>query len=200
MTATDLNSIYARLQSGDKSARDELIIEARAVARSAVGKFLMRNFDAQHLRDDLYGEAMVALVRTVDSIATERPTLENVAAYLRLSVTNACSDYLDGSKMVAPKARQRQRDRAAGRPDRAARVCTFNDRSHGRESNKDRLLSDILDSCMSDDERQVVTLRAQGLTDAEIASNLGNLSRSEVNRIRKRVEQSYLSTGGSLAS
>ncbi len=56
------------------------------------------------------------------------------------------------------------------------------------------LLDQILASCESDEEKEIVLLRIDGYTDAEIGERLG-ISRQTVNRRRKEIEDRFNSRG-----
>jgi RNA polymerase sigma factor (sigma-70 family) len=205
------DALYRRIRSGDQSAVAEMIERNMPLVRSRVGAFLKDYRRFRHLFDDLIGVGSLALTGVVNSFATtdvEKPT-----GYIVAEIKHALTNYVDteiGAGMMTSRTVQRRRKRNEPIPAQLPfdpaepPAYLWGGELPPKVSQDDaneisgqyavvgdtaqELLSEILGCCRTDDERAIVKLRRDGLTDAEIGKQLG-VSRATVGRHRHEIER-----------
>jgi len=111
MSHVDKNdTFYQRIRAGNKSAVDEMILGNLPLVKSRVGDFLKEYRRFKRLKDDLYGEGILALTQAVNSFANrevEKPTGCIVSA-----IDYALKNYVDsecGHGLMSRRTVQRRR-------------------------------------------------------------------------------------------
>ncbi len=90
--------LVTRLIAGDTSARDELIVLNQRLVYVTVDRTLLLWANFQHLRDDLIGEGMLALVQAVDRLTENGEVARPIRNYLITTIRNALITELIGPK------------------------------------------------------------------------------------------------------
>lgn len=108
---TDENdALYQRIRSGDNSAIDGMILGNLPLVESRLNSFLKQYRRFRHLRDDLYGEAILALTQAVNSFA-ERDA-DKPMCYVVSRIDYALKNYVDseiGAGLMSRSTVQRRR-------------------------------------------------------------------------------------------
>ncbi len=92
--------LITRLIAGDIEARDEMIVLNQRLVYVTVDRTLRLWTNFQHLRDDLIGEGMLALVQAVDRLITLGEAARPARNYLITAIRNALISELVGSRGV----------------------------------------------------------------------------------------------------
>lgn len=218
MTPSNVNendALYRRIRLGDQSAVAEMIECNVPLVRSRVGAFLKDYRRFKYLFDDLVSEGNLALTRVVNSFSSadiEKPTGRIVS-----EIDYALSNYIDSEIGAGTMCgRTVQRYRAAGEhvpeqlsfdvadppaylwntaelnpkvseDDAGELISRYEVADNAPESD---LLDMILGCCESEEEKTIVRLREQGITDKDIAERLG-ISRATVGRRRNAIEKRF---------
>lgn len=185
-----IHEIYLRLLAGDRSQRDVLIIAAQRLVKLAVGRFIERNYDARYLREDLHSEGTLALIQAVDVLCDGRSAVENVAGYLRLQVKSACRDYFDNDGTVGSGKSTKSNRRRAGLDSKDKPCVPISACDDLPSDERQAVLYRLLSLCETEEERQIVRLRAERMTDAQIGNTIG-LTQQTINRRRQKIECRY---------
>jgi hypothetical protein len=185
--------LYHKLIAGDRDARDEMITSNMPMAIAIVDTFLRGWPRYAHLRDDLQSAGFLGLTEAVNAlVAHTRATILKPSDYLGRGILNAIRDVV---KTDAPVRPPRRSHRA---PPTVTPIETSADAkvmlSTSREPTEACIdLQDLIASCcQSDIETQIISLRSEGHTFAEIGDTLGLARRTAVNmfyRIRARFDE-----------
>ena len=163
------DELYLRVTSGDESAKNEMIEANLPLCTYKVKAFLFKCPEFEHLEDELFSAASLALCEAVRSMAKAGPREgANPSAYLSTAVQRAILNAVDVEC-------EKPESELIEEPE---------------DDNGTNLLDKILACAVSESERQIVMLRAEGLTDNDISSRLG-ISSSAIHRTRKEIEARF---------
>lgn len=95
--SADIQALYERYRSGDKSVRDELILACLPAIKAQCRSFVKANEEAKSLSDDIVSEATVESVITIDR--RNEGTLEKL---LSTAVRRKCWEVLNCRSIVGP--------------------------------------------------------------------------------------------------
>jgi len=110
MNLEENDALYQRIRAGDKAAIDEMILGNLPLVESRLRLFLKEYRRFKHLKDDLYGEAILALTEAVNSFAereADKPT-----GYIISKIDHALKNYVDseiGAGSMSRSTIQRRR-------------------------------------------------------------------------------------------
>lgn len=155
------------------------------LCQQTVDRYLSRFPRFDYLRDDLCGEAQLALVQTLEGDFE----YQNLEAFLRFRLMNVVSDYAERQvSLVPPQTRRSRRQRGAPPIKAPQLVREITEPVVENESNE--LMEEILTCCETEQERQIVGLRSENRTDEEIATILG-MSKTCVFMVRKGIAERF---------
>jgi RNA polymerase sigma factor (sigma-70 family) len=157
------------------------------LVRRALTHFLIRNRKDKYLKDDLLSEGCLAVVRKLRDIEAGKIAPQNVTAYLRRTLANVFSNMAAAQRnIVSPKGRVARRDRER-LPQTEDAYLEEVPEKYDRDAAWH--LRDTIDACCeSDTELQIVALRAEGYTQAEVAGITG-ISQAGINALLARIEK-----------
>ena len=196
-TTAENDAVYQRLVSGDESARNELIEGNMALVIHRVDAYLHRAPQMAYYRDDMISAGIVGLCEVVDRMQKKGPvTSPKPTGWITKGIDCCISRLADESNtIVVPKMTQ-ARARSEGKPIRPPRTVSdkalvYRDDSEiSGNAAATELQEEILACCEDDTDRQIVRMRSDGHTDAEIAASLG-LSAMTISRRRRVVFERF---------
>lgn len=194
---TRLQCTYHSLQV-DRRLRDQLITEAMPLCELAVNQLLRHAEGLAFLRDDLLGEAYLALCNAVERIPDD---LQNCRAYLKKAISRAIDDFaLEQEHLASARTLRRDAVKVDDDLDSSPIECeTIGDAAFSiidRRSEDAALSFELEDEvlngcCTTDRQREVMRARLTGESDAKIAERLG-ISESTVRHDRHEVGERFL--------
>ena len=95
MTVADLATQLVQARTGDRSARDALILKCLPMVGKVVRGFTKRVQSAYHDADLLESEGNVALIQAVDSLIGSNQTPDDLGVYLRSAIRKHILDAND---------------------------------------------------------------------------------------------------------
>ncbi len=99
-------ALYARIKTGDKSAIKEMIERNIPGVLACVGSFVQSYHRFKHLHEDLVGEGLMALTKTVNSF-TDITVEKHPSGRIVFEIDRALGDYVDaeiGSGMLSARS------------------------------------------------------------------------------------------------
>jgi RNA polymerase sigma factor (sigma-70 family) len=210
-TIEDNDRLLARLQAGDADARQEMIERNMPLVIKCVERMVKKHSKLRKHFDDLVGTGFLALTTAVDALGqakqnTEAPT--SPTGYLKTAIYHdLCEEIsysttvrlprqtlnrwkLDGSLAeketpIVQSLDALQAEILAGRAPQDNNMIQLD-----RNLEHFETLEDVLQCCRSDLEREVVLLRAQGLTVEEVGQQV-NRDKGHVARILSAIQRRY---------
>lgn len=187
------DEVYERLVSGDEKARDEMIEGNMALAVYRTDAYLRSAPQMAYYRDDMISAGLIGLCEAVDRmrkagrIRNPRPT-----GCITRAIDCQIIKVVDKANIIVVPDRVQSRARTEGEPIKPPRIVSdrallglhdlaFRDRDAVKE-----LYEETLACCSNEREKQIVSMRAAGHTDAEIASAV-KLSRRRVSSLREAI-------------
>ena len=177
LNGEELSALLPKLHNGDLEAAEKIIISHMRLIVAHVS-----SYHAQYLRDDLIAEGFYQLTRIVMRETTDKRKLkdENITRFIMSIVKRRLINYLHNSQIV----RMKNRKEGLKQVDCIDYILKF-------PSNPPIEIQEILKLAIrTPNERKVITLRAQGHTQAEVAKIVG-LSVSRVNQLNSAVEERF---------
>ena len=182
LTAGEEREYLGRLKDGDQRARDVLIERNMRLVAHVVKKYQGTDYDTE----DLLSVGTIGLIKAVNTFKTDRGS--RLATYAAKCVENEILMLLRASKKFS-------REVSLFEPigvDKDGETVSLVDviEAEGKETLDSIILYQAFETCLKDNEKQVLSLR-YGLfgkrehTQREIAGVLG-ISRSYVSRIEKK--------------
>jgi hypothetical protein len=145
-------ALYPKVASGDATARDEMIVNNMPLVLTIVDGFIARNPTYSYLRDDLYGDGFLGLTEAVRDMA--RFPVKTPTAYLMQAIKHRI---YPAAKHSPYRLSKKDLSMRTAQHDSVERVD----------------VQDQLDSCCeSDYDKNLLRLRVEGRTFAEIASEV----------------------------
>lgn len=190
------NELYPSVVRGDQVARDEMILLNTPLVTVKVDGLLGCFPAFGYLRDDLIGEANLALVEAVNGLAGKDADKVNPTGYINVAIQRAIGNCLDGE--LYSDDRGARRNRQQGNEQEQIRKVPNSEFVIGELEHDPRkeadLLELILGCCETDEERAIVDLRRKGYVDAEIARQL-DIPLTTTFMLRRELYQRVLATG-----
>lgn len=189
-------SLYDRVVAGNEDAVNEMIEENMPLVTWKLNQFLMQVPQGEYLKDDLYSAGNLALVDAANKIADGALDDEsNLSAYLESSIYRAFRDTLTDEPQVGPSSRtvRRHLDDDDFDPPQCIEISELTEEEepyYHEPTPEFEIMEEIFACCHSERDRQIVTLRAEGLKDREIASKLMT-SEPTVRKARHEIERRY---------
>ena len=163
--------------AGDDSARQRMIEANMRLVAYKVEQFLATRPQFEYMKDDLLSEGFVGLTKGVNWIRDQ--AVADPTAYLAQCIRKHLLSAVEVADIVrAPRNKKR-----LVRQPIAGAAAYAPDTQH-------EVLESIVDVCDDETERTIVSLRAEGYSDAEIAGRVG-LSRSRVSTLRKEIAEKF---------
>jgi DNA-directed RNA polymerase specialized sigma subunit len=189
---------YKRLISGDANARNEMIEGNIALAVYRTDAYLRTSPQMAYYRDDMISAGLVGLCEAIDTmqkkgaIRNPKPT-----GYIARTIDQHIVRLADEANTIVVSYKAQERARAEGKPILPPRLVSDKvllgvDDSVFRDRNATKELQDeILACCHNAIERQIVMMRSEGYTDAQIGDVL-NLSDTTISSRRKAIHSRLL--------
>lgn len=183
--AADLQAIYEELVAGDETARNRLIEAAMPLAISLAKLYTFRRGQ----REELISCAYVGLCSVA---ATLKPGCNDIGAFISSSLRRRIWDSVLEDSMISTSARNSRRLKLKGTQNAVMSFIGNIDcpALHKIPNCAAEVLSDVIELCETERERNIIALRSRGHTDSEIGQALG-CSQPVVQRSRKAVEARY---------
>ena len=186
--------LYARVAKGDKAARDEMIVANMPLVTFKVSAYLQVFQNLEYLREDIIGEANLALVEAVDKMSAG--DVGSPTGYMSVSIQKAIGHFIDSELYSSDRSARRGRQNGdelepfhkVPNSDFVIGELEFDPRKEAD------LLELIVGCCESDEERAIVDLRQKGYVDAEIARLL-DIPLTTTYMLRRELYQRVLATG-----
>lgn len=197
MTPRESNDLlYADLIRGGKSARDKLIETNVSLVIFKVGQFINRFPAMAYLREELVGEGMVGLVTAVDKMANAPPHEKpNPTGFISHWITFHIGEAVDKEFANGASARTVRNHRKSAEADFPRAVPFTGELETILEDHDPSKLIELRDliygCCVTETEREVISLRESGHTYQEIAKLTG-FSLTSVFLITREVYQRFL--------
>ena len=183
----DLRDLLARIRRGEEDAARELLTryeaQVRLVVRRQLPKLLRTRFDSLDFLQSVWGSFFRRVQGGVDELEDPR----NLVAFLARAARNKVIDeYRRAASLKGDLRREEPLCDDEGRPrDLAAHLDTASQVAEANET------IGRMRELLPDDRREIVDLKAQGLSSKEIGEHLG-LSERTVRRViedlRRRTE------------
>lgn len=175
------NRLYPLVVAGDKSAREEMILSNMPMVTVKVRAYLSQFPHCAHLLEDLLSQGYVGLIEAVNSMVGKTAEDPNPTGFMSVYIHHAIGELMDYESAVRVPQRTFLRKKSNGQEIRVPTKEASIGAEHvfEREAQRDpRSLTDltdeILDGCCENEvEKQIVALRADGRSDADIAAILG---------------------------
>ena len=173
-TEADNERLYLLVREGNADARQEMITNNMPLVIAIVDGYLKVNQDFAYLRDDLTSEGFLRLVQAVSDLADSNRRVRKPTAYLSRSIRYS----------IFKNARHSPYQLAT--MDTTKRSLAFCSDSIERVDTQD-----LIDQCCETDlDRQIIGLRKQGNTFAEIAETVRLAPQTTVNHFNA-VQERY---------
>jgi RNA polymerase sigma factor (sigma-70 family) len=192
-TTEQNDEVYRRLVSGDKKARDEMIEGNMALVVHRADEYLRKAPQMAYYRDDMMSAGFVGLCEAVDRmrkvglVKNPRPT-----GCISHAIDRAINHLVDRANTIVVPDRVQRRARAEGEPIRPPRIVSekalfdVHDSAYQNQDALKEVYEEALACCNNKREKRIVSMRAAGHTDAEIAP-IVNLSRRRVSVLREAI-------------
>jgi RNA polymerase sigma factor (sigma-70 family) len=163
-----------------------------------VDAYLRLSPQMAYYRDDMIAEGLLGLCQAVDAmqrkgaIKNPKPT-----GYITRTIDQHISRLADEANTIVVSYKAQERARAEGAPLSLPRMVSdkaligVEDAAFRDHKAAEELYEEALASCRDKKERQIVSMRAVGYTDAQIGSAM-KLSAMTVSRRRKAIEKRLL--------
>jgi len=93
----ELEALVERLRAGDKSAAEQVIIQAVPLARGLARKYIRFN---QEKKEDIYAAAMLGLCQAVDFALQGRLKDNNIGPYINVTVRRFIRTFLEKDHLI----------------------------------------------------------------------------------------------------
>lgn len=188
--------LFDSLLAGDETAFEKLCSIHGDHVRSMARTFVARNPSSAHLKDDLVSEGVLAVVAALRFIQSNQDgtTVESLEGYLTTSIRNAFLTLVENEQAIRFPLKKRK---ALKYELQKVKQTPFDmvDVPAAEPSDLDDLMQGFLSVCVTDQERTLVEMRANGHVDQSIARCLG-CSITTVQRMRWRIEERFNERGG----
>lgn len=179
-TRDENDHLYPRVFAGDEPAIERMIMGNTALVIAKVDDYL-REFPAfEHFRDDLKSAGYVAVVEAVRSMVGAYVENPNATGFISQKIYFALGQLIDSEQGIRVPGQTYRKKKAAGKEIRVPlRDGTLEvEHTLQKEGTADpRSMVDLRDEldgcCESDVDRDIIRLREEGLSDADIAERLG---------------------------
>jgi RNA polymerase sigma factor (sigma-70 family) len=182
-----MDHLYARIASGDATARNELVLALQPLARRLVAKRVNQAPSLKNLRSDLESEAITSIITTIDSMIGKQ--ISKPEAYIQTATANAIEKAIL-SEQPGPSLRTKQRAIADGTYEPLVIESLGDDDVPEREDRCSDILKTAYAVCGDDADRQIIELSTRGHSTKEIAEHLQVTERTVRNR-RNHLEARY---------
>lgn len=188
-----MDDLFARIASGDASARDPLINCLYATALKRVDYQVNKLPSIRYFTDELEGIVLLKLVQVIEAMTGKRVTKPR--QYVQMALDNAIKDAIAEEQNQAYGASTVHDARANDRDISQPTFESLSEEIEGKSGgNANDLLEVILSCCQDDIDRQIVELRHLNHSDQEVADKINDragcqsISKSTVNDRRKKIE------------
>lgn len=172
--------LYPLVVAGNLAAREEMILSNMAMVTRKVGAYLDQFPQCSHLRDDLLAQGYVGLTEAVNNMVGQVCDDPNPTGLMSLHIHYSMGELLDYESAIRIPVRTFHRKKCNGNepsvPTKEASICSeyvFEKEGQRDPRSLTDLKDEILGCCENDIEKQIVGLRANGRSDADIAAILG---------------------------
>jgi len=194
----EIPSLVAKIRTQDKAACDYAVLGLTVLGLQIVGRYLAV-MQSDRLADDLAGAALEGIVDAIHRVSTGEAMIEheNLRGFVVETIHRFVSEELDRVTLVRVPGRSKRRFLAADENFVEPQQVSFGDPSIVRRhvttaGVADVEIRELLDRVIENDQqREIIKLRQEGLTDTEIAETLG-LSKTSVFVIRRDLETRFL--------
>lgn len=185
--------VYQRLVSGDEKARDEMIEGNMALVVFRTDEYLRKAPQMAYYRDDMMSAGFVGLCEAVDRMRKVGPVKHpSPTGCITNAIDRAINHVVDRANTIVVPDRVQRRARAEGEPIRPPRIVSdkalvsVHDSAYRDQDAVKELYEEALACCQNGKEKRIISMRATGHTDAEIALVVG-LSRRRVSSLRDAI-------------
>ena len=180
------DELAQKLFIGDETAFDALIMQNRGLAFYIVNKFTSRSTKAMALKDDLEGEALLALTQAVDQLRNCYEPGKSVTQFLKIVIRRSLSTYLASENIIVVPERTRQRN------GEDTPVCKRLSQDIPQpQGDMGEALEDLMACARSDSEKEIVDLLSQGCGYGTI-SRVTGLSMETVQSYARKIKNRFV--------
>jgi RNA polymerase sigma factor (sigma-70 family) len=165
--------------------REQLILQKLPLVAVAVRSYLRRNPTMRHLRNDLHSAGTIGLLKGIDRLAPKMPD----DAYLMTCIQGCFPEAVSHEQTIRIPTRTHDARKKLGKPIEPIFCGPLSDRIE--DPNTANTLTAILECCRNDRERNIIRLRAAGLAQHEIASEL-DVSQARVSQVIDEIEWRFV--------
>lgn len=174
------DQLYPLVKAGDQGAREKMILANMAMVTCKVGAYLDQFPHCSHLREDLLSQGYAGLTEAVNNMVGQVIDDPNPTGFMSLHIHHALGELLEQESAIRIPKRTLVHKKANGNELRvpAKEASLTAEHVFEREAQRDPrsmtdLMDEILGCCENDTEKQIVNLRSEGRSDADIAAMLG---------------------------
>ena len=171
------DQLQTLVAAGDEAARTRMIEGNMRLVAYKVEQFLSASPQFAYMKDDLLSEGFLGLTKGVNRIRDQE--VGDPTAYLAQCIRkHLLSAVGAGDTVRVPRNKKRLVRQPIGRGVAYSPDAT------------QETLESVIDVCGDVTEKTIVSLRAEGYSDAEIAARVG-LSRSRVTTLRTQISEKF---------
>jgi hypothetical protein len=171
-------ALFQRVEMGDTSAREEMIIGNMPLAMAKVESFIRCFPGIAHLRDDLTSAAFTGLVKAVNQMVEgcqiKQPDNWNPTDCIGAWINRELGRLVEDETPIRVPHTSKKRAKTRGRDLNPPTVCNaIPERFEIPSYEKELETRDLIESCCTcDEERTFVVMREAGYTLVEIAATI----------------------------
>lgn len=197
LTEDEIPALVEKIKTQDQDACDYATLGLIVLGLQIVGRYLAV-MGSDRLADDLAGAALEGIVDAIHRVSIGKVEIHSTfRGFVVSNIHRFISDELDRQELVRVPGRTIRRKLAEGDEFLRLQQVSLGDpsivRRHVTQSGiRDFEIKELLDRVLENDQqREILRLRQEGMTDQEVADALG-LSKTTVFVIRRDLETRFL--------